>query len=81
MEHWQVGDRVQVSLPYGDDGLTVLLGEVVRIQDPGPLKDKSTVKVRFDDPLVYGGLGVAWMNPMTLSRLGDPPGLPERFYE
>jgi hypothetical protein len=75
---WDVGDQVQVSLPYGPDGVTVLLAEILRFQVPGPQQLERTVKVKFDDPLVYGGLGVAWVNPKVLTRPGQSPAMPDR---
>lgn len=75
---WYPNDRVQVSLPYGQDGVTVHLATVVRIQDPGPRRPWRTVKVKFDDPLVFGGLGVAWVDPLVLTHPGDDPAPPDR---
>ena len=54
---WREGDPVQVSLPYGADGVTVLPGIVLRIQRPGTHREHRTFNVNFDDPLVFGGVG------------------------
>lgn len=75
---WLIGKRVQVSLPYGEDGLTVLEGTIARIQDPGPNRPERTVKVLFDDPLVFGGTGTAWVRPEVLSEPGAAPAPPDR---
>ena len=75
---WVEGDRCQVSLPYGPDGLTVHAGHVGRVQEPGPSKPECTVKVIFDDPLVYGGMGAGWFSPRVLTAEGAEPALPER---
>lgn len=63
MSDWKVGDRVQVSL-----GTDVLPGIIDRINDVGPsdAHPERTHRVRFDDPLVFGGLGTAWFDPTIL---------------
>lgn len=76
--HWEVGEHVQVSLPFDTDGKTVHAAKIIRIQDPGPKWPERTVKVAFDDHLIYGGLGVAWVSPTALSHDGDTPGRPDR---
>ena len=67
MSEWQLGDRVVVNLPTpkGDKGLP---GEIDKIQDPGPHQPTRTHRVRFDDPMVFGGMGVAWFDPKLLSK-------------
>lgn len=70
---WRIDERVQVSLPYGADDQTVHLATVARIQEPGPRLPDHTVKVIFDDPLVYGGTGAAWVTPESLSLVGHEP--------
>ena len=78
---WQEGDRVQASLPFGQDGVTVAPGLIDRIQIPGPNNNhpERTHRVSFDDPLIYGGLGRAWFNPVVLTNEGDTPAEPERY--
>ena len=68
---WQNGDRVEVNFPSGADEVQKLTGVVLRIQDPGPFPayPERTIRVKFDDPLVFGGLGVAWVSPETLTML------------
>lgn len=78
---WHEGDRVQVSFPYGDDGVSAHLGTIDRIQIPGPhhVNPHRTHKVRFDDPLIMGGMGIGWFIPEVLTREGDEPAEPERY--
>lgn len=81
MNTWSPGDRVIVSLPYGTDGVTLLPGHVSQVREIGPYKPHRTVKVVFDDPLVYGGFGTAWVSPTALAYEGEPPAEPERSTE
>ena len=74
---WSAGDRVQVSLPYGSQGdRTVHQAEIERVGEAGKW---NYVKVRFDDPLIYGGLGWAWVSPGCLAGPGEDPAPPERL--
>jgi hypothetical protein len=75
---WFPDDKVQVSLPYGEDGKTVHTGTVTRVQEPGPELPWRCVQVKFDDPAIYGGMGIAWVDPLTLSALGETPAEPDR---
>ena len=77
---WNKGDRVTVSLPYGTDGKTTHAGTVSRVQEPGPhiASPHRTVKVVFDDPLLFGGVGVAWVSPAVIVPEGHAPAEPER---
>ena len=73
---WQLGDRVQVSLPYGTDGKTVhpaTITSMIQVHS-----ETSTVRVTFDDPMIYGGLGAAWVRPEVITRLGEEPAEPDR---
>lgn len=58
----QVGDRVVVTWTAEHP----LPGVVEKVAEVGPYLADNTIKVRFDDPLVYGGQGVAWVNPSEL---------------
>ena len=79
-QSWQPGDRVIVSLPYGAEGRSVHFATVTRVQDPGPhqANPHRTVRVAFDDPLIYGGMGVAWVSPQVCRVEGSEPAEPER---
>lgn len=79
---WFPDDKVQVSLPYGSDGKTVHLATVDRVQSPGPDADHHyrTHRVRFDDPYIYGGMGVAWVDPLTLTAPGEEAAEPDRGF-
>lgn len=77
---WSIGDRVQVSLPLGANDQSVHLATVSRIQEPGPLAPDCTVKVLFDDPLIYGGTGTAWVDPAALALEGAEPAKIKRNY-
>jgi hypothetical protein len=68
---WERGERVQVSLPFGEDGMSVHLATVARVQD-------DRVMVIFDEPLMYGGLGYAWVSSKVLALPGQSPKPPER---
>jgi hypothetical protein len=58
-----------VDVHFGDE---VLPGKVVRaITKP----DGRDVKVVFDDPLVYGGMGAGWFKPTQVSLPGQAGGL------
>ena len=78
---WEPGQHVVVSLPYGTAGVTLHPGRISRIQEPGPYREHRTIKVIFDDPLVYGGMGAAWVSPAVLSVEGEEPPPPERETE
>lgn len=79
IHNWHVGQLVQVSLPHGTDSTTVLPATVTEILTSGPADHPNrTIKVRFGDPMVYGGKGVAWVNPVVLSEPGAVPATPER---
>jgi len=77
---WSIGDRVQVSLPFGANDQTVHLATISRILEPGPHDPAATVKVLFDDPLIYGGTGTAWVEPWVLAREGAEPVKIQRNY-
>ena len=76
--NWEPGDRVQVSVPYGLEGVSVFSGHVARIQDPGPHFPSQTLKVVFDDPLVFGGTGMGWFDPKHVVAEGETPAKVER---
>ena len=46
----------QVDVHFGNE---VLTGKVVRVYT----HDGKDIKVVFDDPLVYGGVGAGWFAP------------------
>lgn len=75
MTCWKVADKVQVSLPYGQDGQTVHIATIERIRDTGPVPEfpERNVKVVFDDRAIFGGAGFAWVSPGVLSHLGEVP--------
>lgn len=77
---WLVRDRVQVSLPYGTDGKSVHLATIDRIRVTGPAiaNPQRTIHVAFDDPLIFGGVGMAWVSPDVLTKPGEEPAEPER---
>jgi hypothetical protein len=61
---WKVRDRVQVSLPYGQQGETTQhLATIDRIAESGK------IHVRFDDPYIYGGYGHAWVEKAALAEV------------
>ena len=70
---------MQVSVPYGQDGVSVFPGHIARIQEPGPHKTYRTLKVVFDDPLVFGGTGTGWFSPKAVVAEGEQPAPPERY--
>lgn len=64
---WKAGDRVQVSLPYGTEGgTTTHNGTIEQVEQA-----TGSVKVRFDDPLIYGGKGWAWVESQKLAPLAE----------
>jgi hypothetical protein len=64
---WKTGDRVQVSLPYGTEGeMSHHKATVEQVAS-----DTRRVKVVFDDPLIYGGKGWAWVNFSDLAVLAE----------
>lgn len=75
---WQIDEVVNVSLPYGEGDRTVHKARIVRIQEPGPEAPHRTIKVLFDDPLLYGGRGYAWVSPDVISLPGTEPKQPDR---
>lgn len=76
---WQLGDRVQVSLPYGTDGKTVHQASITSIVRTSPADEaQHTIRVTFDDPMIYGGLGAAWVRPEVITRPGETPAEPDR---
>jgi hypothetical protein len=75
---WQSGDRVLVSLPNGLPGSglkAVHAATVERTRPIGPSQanPQRTVKVRFDDEHIFGGLGTAWVNPNVVVREDEEP--------
>lgn len=60
---------VTVDVHFGGQ---VLPGTVVKTYQRDDGRD---VKVLFDDPLVYGGMGAGWFSPDEVSLPGQRPGL------
>jgi hypothetical protein len=60
-----------VDVHFGDQTLPGTLTQVV------PTKAPRSLKVVFDDPLVYGGIGAGWFSPAQVSLPGQAGGLGE----
>lgn len=50
-----INDHVTVAVPYGQDGEVRLFTGFVEAHVD------NLYRIRFDDPLIYGGTGVAWV--------------------
>ena len=61
---------VAVDVHYGGG---VLPGKVVKVVPTKP--DDRSVKVVFDDPMTYGGMGAGWFTPAQVSLPGQAGGL------
>lgn len=72
---WKLGDEVQVSLPYGATEKTVHGAVIDRIRLEGPFVyyPNRNIRVKFDDPAIYGGTGFAWVDPKVLTHPGEEP--------
>jgi len=63
---------VTVDVHFGGQ---VLPGTVVKAYGRDDGRD---IKVLFDDPLVYGGMGAGWFSADEVSLPGQRPGLDQR---
>ena len=50
-----IHDHVTVAVPYGPDGETRQFTGFIEAHVD------NLFRIRFDDPLIYGGTGVAWV--------------------
>lgn len=52
---YTVNDHVTVAVPYGQNG------EIQKFTGFIEAEVDNLFRIRFDDPLIYGGTGVAWV--------------------
>jgi hypothetical protein len=58
--HITIPSHVTVAVPYGPDDVRLFTGMVeARMYEEDT--DRFMYRIRFDDPLIYGGTGVAWV--------------------
>jgi hypothetical protein len=56
-----IPSHVTVAVPYGPDGDVRLFTGMVEARMHDADRDRLMYRIRFDDPLIYGGTGVAWV--------------------
>jgi hypothetical protein len=54
-------EHVTVAVPYGQDGEVRQFTGFIEAKVHDDERDALLFRIRFDDPLIYGGTGVAWV--------------------
>ena len=61
---------ISVDVHFGGEVLPGTVTKVVPKQD-----DDRSIKVVFDDPMTYGGMGAGWFTPAQVSLPGQAGGI------
>jgi len=56
-----IPSHVTVAVPYGQDGEHRRFTGMAEAKMHDTDRDVDLYRIRFDDPLIYGGTGVAWV--------------------